>query len=70
MALIIPSRHRKESINHDPEGVKKAGESGRIATSAPMVTPDVGRTGLIYSASWKAKTDVCRVIPTRSPRGL
>jgi len=34
-----------------------------------MVTPDVGRTGLMYSASWKAKTEVCRVMPTRSPRG-
>jgi hypothetical protein len=29
----------------------------------PIVTPEVGRTGLMYSASWKAKTDVCRVMP-------
>jgi len=29
----------------------------------PIVTPEDGRTGLMYLASWKAKTEVCRVLP-------
>jgi hypothetical protein len=35
----------------------------------PIVTAEVSRTGLMYSANWKAKTEVCRAMPTRSPKG-
>src|SRR5512136_2996139 len=43
---------------------------GTLATpSTPIVTAEVGRMGLTTSHSWKARTVVWRVIPTRSLSG-
>jgi hypothetical protein len=61
MSITMPRRGRNQPA-HFSQGIF-------AAPRTPMVTAEVGRMGFTNSHSWKAKTAVCRVIPTRSARG-